>query len=134
MQIEELNNAESCFIETIRAFGFLFNEGYHGKRFSIGGREPGITLENHVINRTIHIYWLEEGLLNVKIKREKLFGNMSSKEFSIRDYYGHFNCEHIRLNPPLGRYNIMKKNADFIQQHLMKVIRGELWIDELIKD
>lgn len=133
MKTEELNNQELTFIEIIRAFDFLFKEGYHGKQFSIGGREPGIIFENWVANRIIHIYWSESGFLDVSIKRKKMFAKSKAVEFSIKDFFKHFNCDHIRLNPPVGSFNILKTNADFIQQHLMPVIKGEMWIDELLK-
>ncbi len=133
MTFEELNSAELGFIEIIRAFSFLFKEGYHGNQFSLGGREPGIIFENWVANRIVHVYWSENGFLDVSIKRKKIFAKPNSIEFSIRDCYKYFNCDHIRHSPPIGSLNILKINADFIQQHLMPVIKGEMWIDELLK-
>ena len=67
----DLNTNEEGFIEILRAFNFLFEEGYYGKNFSIGGEEPGVTLYNWVKKRTVHIYW--SGSLQVEISRNKLF-------------------------------------------------------------
>jgi hypothetical protein len=132
--MEELNSGEEGFIEIKRAFGFLFEEGYHGKDFSIGGREPGITLHNWVKNRIINIFWSEAGFLDVTVSRKKIFTfNKYATSFSIRDFYKYFNSEYLMYNPPIGSYNQLKHNADFIQKHLMPVIRGKEWIDELIK-
>ena len=133
MNIEDLNNAEIGFIEIIRVFGFLFKEGYHGKRFSIGGREPGVCFENWVANREVIVFWSEDGYLDVWIKRKKMFANPKLVEFSIRDYFKHYNCESIMTSHSFGTFNILKQYAGFIQQNIMPVIKGEMWIDELIK-
>lgn len=134
MKIDELNLDEELFIETIRSFNFLFKEGYHGKNFSISGKEPGIELCNWVRNRSIKIFWSEGGFLEIIISRKKIFTfTKYSASFSIRDSYKHFNYEYLIYHPPIGTYNQLKHNALFIQTHLMPVIRGEMWIDELIK-
>jgi hypothetical protein len=130
----ELNTAEKEFIEIKRAFSFLFEEGYHGKDFSIGGREPGIILHNWVKNRIINIFWSEGGFLDITISRKKVFAfHKNTASFSIRDFYKYFNCGCLIYNPPIGTYNQLKHNVEFIQRYLMPVIRGEMWIDELIK-
>jgi len=132
--MDELNSGEEEFIEINRTFGFLFKEGYHGQDFSIGGREPGITLHNWVKNRIVNIFWSEGGFLDVTISRKKILAfRKYDTFFSIRDFYKYFNCEYLMYNPPMGSFNQLKHNAEFIQKHLMPVIRGELWINELIK-
>jgi len=133
MDINELNHAEVGFIEIIRAFKFLFSNGYSGKEFSMGGREPGVCFESWIANRQITVYWSEGGYLDVCIKRKKIFRSLKYRTFSIRDYYKYFNCESLKTDPPIGAFNILKTNADVIQQYLMPVIKGEMWIDELLK-
>jgi hypothetical protein len=132
--MENLDSGEKEFIQIISAFDFLFKEGYHGENFSIGGREPSITLQNWDRNRSIRIFWSEGGFLDVTITRKKIFAfNKNATFFSIRDFYKYFNSEYLLYKPPLGSFNQLKHNADFIQKHLMPVIRGEKWIDEIVR-
>ncbi len=132
MEKDELNSDEEGFIEIKRVFNFLIEEGYQGQDFSIGGKEPGITFHNWVKNRTINIYWSEGGFLEIIISRKKVFSfSKYAASFSIRDFYKKFNCQYLMYNPPIGTYNQLKHNAEFIQKHLLPIIRGEKWIDDL---
>ena len=133
MNMDELNNAEMGFIEIIRAFGFLFKNGYYGKEFSIGGREPYVCFENWTAKREVIVCWSEGGYLDVSIRRKKIFGTPKSIMFSIRDYYKYFNCETLKTYPPIGTFNVLKANADVVQEYLMPIIKGEIWINELLK-
>jgi len=133
MNIDEINSGEIGFIQIIRAFGFLLENGYSGKEFSIGGREPYVCFKSWVAKREIIVCWSEGGYLDVCIRRKKIFGTLKSTIFSIRDYYKYFNCENLKTHPPVGAFNILKANADIVQQYLMPIIKGEMWIDELLK-
>ena len=131
--MNELNNAELGFLEIIRAFEFLFKNGYSGKEFSIGGREPYVCFESWVAKREVTVCWSEGGYLDVSIRRKKILGTLKSTTFSIRDYYKYFNCENLKTHPPIGTFNILKANSDVVQQYLMPIIKGEIWINELLK-
>ena len=133
--MDEVNSEETDFLEINRTFNFMFEEGYHGQAYSIGGREPGITLQNGVKNRIVNIFWSESGFLDVTISRKKILAlRKQDTFFSIRDFYKYFNSEYLLFNTPIGTSNQLKQIAEFIERHLMPVIRGEIWIDELIKE
>jgi hypothetical protein len=130
MKVEELNFQESGLIEILRAFVFLRQEGYHEKEITIGGRSnPSIIYHSYIKNRTLHVIGDESQSWTIIIQRKKTFSlHKYSYVFDISNYYEHFNCGLIK-----GRNYSLKSQADFIQQHLMPVIRGHKWIDEIIK-
>jgi hypothetical protein len=57
----------------------------------------------------------------LKLRRDKGVIN-------IQDYYKHFDSSLIN-----GKQYPLEVQANFIKEHLMPVIKGEVWIDELIK-
>jgi len=129
-----LNENDLSFIRVVKAFDFLRKEGYSGKEFHVYGREcPYISF--HKRNRNIIVYSSEVlSGFEIIIEREKPFAfSSASTTFAIHEYYGFFNRLDLKHNPPIGEFNLLKGLADFIQQHLMPVVRGEVWIDELIK-
>ena len=128
MNIDDLNYQEAGLIEIIRTFMFLRQEGYYEKEITIGGRElPSVIYHNHLINRTIHILGNEKHW-SILIERKRLFAfNKASYVFDISDYFKYFNCSFMK-----GKNYSLKSLADFMKQHLMPVIRGEVWINELI--
>jgi hypothetical protein len=130
MKIEELNYQENGLIEILRAFVFLRQESYHGKEITIGGRSnPSIVYQSYIKNRILHVIGNESQSWSIIIQRKKTFSlHKNSHVFDISDYYKYFNCSLIK-----GRNYSLKSQADFIKQHLMPIIRGEMWIDELIK-
>ncbi len=131
MKIEELNDKESSLIEIIRTFHFLHSVSYHEKEITIEGRgNPSMVYHNWIANRTIYIIGDESSSWSIVVQRKKLFCfRKSSIIFDISDYFDYFDLpKNKQLNCSL------KTQAEFIQKNLMPVIRGEMWIDELIKN
>ncbi|HEY9123903.1 MAG TPA: hypothetical protein VIO15_06155 [Bacteroidales bacterium] len=130
MDIEDLNSDERALIEIIRAFKFLRQESYHEKEISIGGRSnPSIIYYSSKVNRIVKILGDESQSWTIVIQRRKLFDlNKADSFFDISNYYSTFGGSMVK-----GKNYTLKSQVDFIQQHLMPVIKGEVWIDELIK-
>jgi len=130
MQLEELDYKERALIEILRSFSFLTNISYYGKEFSVSGRSnPSVVFYNTQINRIVKVLGDESQSFSVVIQRKKLFDfKKSDSFFDISDYYKAFGGSMVK-----GKNYTLKSQADFIQQHLLPVIKGELWIDELIK-
>ena len=129
MNCDELNFREEALIEILRSFNFLSKEGYEAKEFSLEGRGlPSVVYYNYLTGRKIHVIG-DENPWSIVIERKKLFAfRKDSSAFEISDYFKYFNCSLMK-----GRNYSLKSLADFMKQHLMPVIRGEVWIDELIK-
>ncbi len=130
MEIEELNYQERGLIDILRTFIFLRQENYHEKEITIGGRgNPSIVYYNYVNNRILRIIGDEKQSWSIIIERKKIFSlSKKSYVFDISDYYKYFDCSLIK-----GRNYSLKSQADFIRQHLMPIVRGKIWIDELVK-
>lgn len=130
MDIEELNGDERALIEIIRAFKFLRQENYDEKELCIGRRSnPSIIYYNYKVNRIVKVLGDETQSWAIVIQRKKLFDlNKDDSFFDISDYYNTFGTSMMK-----GRNYTLKTQADFIQKYLMPVIKGEIWIDELIK-
>ena len=129
MQIDELNYKERALIEILRSFSFLANISYYGKEFSIGGRSnPSVVFYNTKINRIVKVLGDESQSFSIVIQRKKLFDFKKLIPFDISDYYKTFGGSMVK-----GKNYTLKSQVDFIQQYLMPVIKGEMWIDELIK-
>ena len=127
----DLSKGEKFFIDVCRKFNFLLKLNYTGQDFCLNGREYWVTFENSLIKRKVIIILEEPLQFNVYFEREKWFAfNLQSVKFSIIDTYSTFNCEYLNN---IESYKMIERNAEFIQQHLMPVIKGEIWIDELIK-
>ena len=127
----DLKQGEKFFIDVYRKFNFLRKLNYTGQEFCLNGREYWVTFENSLLKRKVTIILEEPLQFNVYFERKKMFTfNLQSIRFSIRDTYSIFNCDYLNN---VESYKEIEENVDFIQQHLMPVIRGEMWIDELIK-
>ena len=131
METTELNYQERGLIEIIRAFKFLRQESYHEKEISIGGRSnPSIIYYSSKANRAIKILGSESQSWVIVIQRRKFFDfKKTDSFFDISDYYSTFGSSMMK-----GKNYTLKSQVDFIQQHLMPVIKGECWIDKLIKE
>ena len=130
MKIDELDYQESGLIEILRAFKFLLKENYHIKGISIGGRSnPSIIYCNTIKNRFVKIIGDESQSWSIVLQRRKLFDfNKADSFFEISDYYTTFGSAMLK-----GKNYTLKSQAEFVQEHLMPVIKGETWIDKLIK-
>ncbi len=130
MDIWDLDCRERGLIEIIRAFKFLRQVAYHETEISIAGRSnPSVIYKCLTKNRIVRIIGDESPSWAIIIQRKRLFGlKQSDFLFEISDYYNLFGSGMVK-----GRSYTLKSQAEFIQQHLMPVIKGEVWIDELIK-
>lgn len=120
----ELTAVEEFFIEVYRNFSFLRQCNYEGIEFSSEGREMWVSFFNPQNRIKITIVMEEPFVLNVYFERKKIF-NFS--RFELRNYYDQLGAKYLEKN------NIVKTVALFIRQNLMPIIRGEKWIDDMIK-
>jgi hypothetical protein len=130
MEIGDLNYNETGLIEILRAFSFLRQENYNEVKVSLGGRgNPSVVYHNRIKDIAVKIIGDESQSWAVVIQRKKMFAfGKDAAAFDISDYYKLFGSGMIQ-----GRDYTLKSQADFIQKHLMAVIRGEKWIDEIAK-
>ena len=129
MEIESLDFQEKGLIEILRAFKFLRQENYHEKEIAVDGRSnPSIVYYNWSKNRIIKILGDESQSWTIVIQRKKFFDiKKADSFFDISDYYKTFGGSMIK-----GKNYSLKSQVEFIQQYLMPIVRGEIWIDELI--
>ena len=135
MEYNELYQHEEFVIQTLRAFKFLREYDYDISRMSyyLSGRSyPTICFNNKKLKRSVCVLG-DENKWCVVIERDYFFSfKMKKFGYDLIDLYRYFNYK-----PPMFyggiAYNHMKIQADFIQQHLIPVIKGEVWVDELIK-
>jgi len=81
------------------------------------------------VNRIVKVLGDESQSWTIVIQRRKLFDfKKADSFFDISDYYNTFGGSMVK-----DKNYTLKSQVDFIQQHLMPVIKGKVWIDELIK-
>lgn len=128
----DITEKEYDFILLLRAFDFLRRERYEIEKFSLF-MEPFILYRNNRIKQDVYIEWYSLFDVNVKITK---YGFFHERSFEIRNVKKYFNdnlssLKEIRRSA-LGCQNEIEVSSNIIQQHLMPVIRGEMWIDELL--
>lgn len=127
----ELTETEIQFLSLLRNFDFLRSNGYSIKEFVLYGRETYLFYENNNIKQSIYIEWAPINDLKIKFVKKSLFGG----EFNLKDILNYFD-EGISIKDPpiyIDMLEVIELNAKFIQKHLMPIIKGELWIDKLVK-
>lgn len=130
MTIIELNEREKYLLEILRFFEFVKEYRYREYKFLYYiNAYPSVHFKNYQLNQVLSIigsdYGSTENGYSIIIEKLSFF---SYKVLSISDYYETFGSGMIK-----GRNYTLKSQAEFVQQHLMPVIKGEMWIDELIK-
>ena len=131
----ELTENEQIFILLLRSFSFLRNEGYEVDDFSLSGLCSYISFKKKWSRLRIYIEWAPMNSLRTVIRKKRL---LFDKEFSLNKAFRMINKNYVGEyeHPPI--YITMEKvinyHAEFIQQHLMPIIRGEMWIDEFSKN
>ncbi|MEZ5070697.1 MAG: hypothetical protein R2751_06965 [Bacteroidales bacterium] len=127
-----LTEKEIHFLLLLRNFDFLRSDGYSPKEFALYGRETFLNYWNNRIKQNLYIKWAPKNDLGIKIFKKSLFGG---GEFELKDIFKYFDNDSAIKEPPMyiDMPDVIELNAKFIQQHLMPVIKGEIWIDELIK-
>lgn len=118
VDLEDLSERELLFWELYSTFDFLYIEGYHCKKFNIGNI-VSLTLNNHLLKQNVIISvnslsreW------DVTIEKERF---THSRIISVKEL----------LDSHVEYRDICLLNT-YIRQNLMPVIRGEMWIDELL--
>lgn len=130
MDYFELYESEQCLIDILRNFEFLRRYSYKEYELSYFVRAyPSISFKNSKTNQIISIIGSDLGSTdiqyNISIERRKLF---SSKVFAVEDCYSIFGSSMMK-----GKIYSLKSQAEFMQQHLLPIIKGEMWLDELRK-
>ena len=124
----ELTIGEEFFINVSRNFDFLRQYNYDGNKFCCIGREIWVSFQNRQIQREVTVIMEEPFVLNVYFERKKLLTlSQSSIKFSLKDYYGQLGVKYLE------KTNDVKTVAAFIKEHLISIVKGEKWIDELLK-
>jgi hypothetical protein len=128
--MQELYDDERNLIEIIRSFNFLREYGYCEKELSIGHREyPTIIYVNPRSKMKVSILGTENSWSIIVERWRPVSLRRGSFAFDVSDFFNVFNSSMIK-----GRKYSLKAQAEFIQHHLMPVIKGEMWIHELIKE
>ena len=129
----ELRDSERFLIEVIREFDFLRALGYQGKEFVIYSPGQSVLFSNEPVDRELLV--VSEGKYRVifikKYGNHSLYPPNPKKAFEISVTYDHLGCPELKVSHP--GFEWLSANAKFIQEHLMPVITGEMWIDELLK-
>lgn len=127
MDYYELYESEQCLVDILRNFEFLRRYGYREYELSYFVRAyPTIRFKNSKIKQIISIIGSDLGgtdvPYNISIERRKLF---SSKAFAIEDCYNLFGSSMMK-----GKNYSLKSQAEFMQQYLLPIIKGEVWLDQ----
>ena len=107
--------------------------GYFSTAFEIYEPGPYFPVENQRVHRSVSISF--SGSLHVVIKgivkRKRGFLGLKFRKrdgFGLHQIYERFGRETIGAHP-----RDVEKIAEFMQQHLMPVLDGSMWIDELLE-
>lgn len=137
--INDLTNNEIIFIEIQRIFhDFFMRNLYFVRQYSYNDRDgDSLTFVNDRVKQEILFEWVNG--LEISVIKKSLFQNnnkVSEKNIirltKIKKYFNDFKdlSENLPIHESL---NILKKYSNFIQNELMPIIKGEMWIDELLK-
>lgn len=130
----EITDTEQTLILLLRSFDFLRREEYVVNELSLYGPYSSLCYKKQWSSLRVCIEWAPENNLKIVIKKRRL---LFDKEFSLHKAFRIINKNYVSEyeHPPI--YITMEKvinyHSEFIQQHLMPVIRGQMWIDELGK-
>jgi hypothetical protein len=127
MDIYEYYQWEKFFVEVYRHFNFLILNQYTGESFNLNGPEFWMYFESYRHKRRVEIVLAENFDFKVRITRTNLF---SKKTFEVKEVCEYFDCGYLKH---LEYSKEIQANAVFIQQHLIPIITGEKWIDEMVK-
>lgn len=129
----DLSEKEIHFMLLLRNFDFLRSNDYSPSEFALYGRDTFLRYENSKIRQALYIEWAPKNYLKIMLIKKSLF---RGGEFELKNLYKYFDKNSkSKESPPIyiDMPEIIEYNVKFIQQHLMPVIKGEMWIDELIK-
>ncbi len=151
--MEDLQSEYICRL--VKSFYFLVHEGYNPKSISFGLMAyPSMVFECQKNEYLLHVgiagndFGIEDHYPNQEIYISKStrwsrlkdtftfthgYNTNTNQKWhnknliSVEDYFDEFDFQADKVHYTL------EEAALFIQQHLMPVIRGEMWIDELIR-
>lgn len=127
-----LNENEEFILYLLRSFDFLRYNGYLIKDFAPYGIIHYLRYENRKIKRRVYIEWESSSYMSIKISKISLLGG---SEFELTDIYQYFDRKKAFLDSSsLDDYtpDIIELKVNYIKQYLMPIIKGEIWINELI--
>lgn len=126
-----LNENEEFFLYLLRSFDFLRYNGYLIKEFAPYGIIHYLRYENRKIKRRVYIEWESSSHMSIKISKMSLLGG---SEFELTDIYQYFDRKRAFLDSSLDDYtpDIIELKVKYIKHYLMPIIKGEIWINELI--
>jgi hypothetical protein len=137
--ITDLSYNESIFIEIQRIFHQFFRSNlYFLRQYSYNDRDgDSLTYENDKIKRQIFFEWgfgFEISIIKKSIfsSSTKLNENNVIRLTKIKNNFR----EYIKLSDELQQgesFEILNNYYNFIKNELMPIIKGEMWIDELLK-
>lgn len=126
----ELSYSEELLIDILRNFEFLRNYGYHPVEIAYWTRAyPSVYFENYSLKQRLSVIGSDldtNSKYTICIEKRRVF---SYKVLTVNKIYSLFENERIK-----DENYTLKLQAEFIQQHLIPIIKGDMWIDELIKD
>lgn len=126
-----LNENEEFILYLLRSFDFLRYNGYLIKEFAPYGIIHYLRYENRKIKRRVYIEWESSSHMSIKISKMSLLGG---SEFELTDIYQYFDRKRAFLDSSLDDYtpDIIELKVKYIKHYLMPIIKGEIWINELI--
>ena len=126
-----MTDSEKTLIMLLRSFSFLRREGYVVSELELYGSYTYLCYKKQWSSLRVCVEWAPNNSLKTVIKKRRL---LFDKEFSLHKAFRIINKNYVSEyeNPPI--YITMEKvinyHSEFIQQHLMEVIRGKMWINE----
>ncbi len=127
----QLSGSEKFIINEFRHFGFLSNYSYFMKGFKAHGRD-GYVLYAHEKNG-MEISIRDEDTLQIYIKRKPIGLVRTERDimFEVSEICQEFGVQ--KYPDDLSAEQTFKWYAEFVKSHLLPVIKGEVWIDELLR-
>lgn len=130
----EITDTEQTLILLLRSFDFLRREGYVVSELRLYGPYSYLCYKKQWSGLQVCIEWVPENSLITVIKKRRL---LFDKEFSLHKAFRIINKNYVSEyeHPPIfiTMERVINYHSEFIQQHLMPVIRDQMWIDELAK-
>ncbi len=128
----ELRDSERFLIEVIREFDFLRYVGYTNRHFEVYNIAQWVEFGNEPADRVVMVATeAEHEVFVMKTKYEWGDRLVPNPGFAVSEIYERFCGD----GPKVSRSGSIwiSEYSKFIQEHLMPVITGEMWIDELLK-
>lgn len=116
-------------VEIMRNFRFLRELGYRETEVSVGHREnPSLSYRNVRLGLEIKILGSKSSWDVVFIKKGFSLFKKRPSAFAVSDSFDQFDTGMIK-----GRPYSLKAFSDFVQSHLMPIVKGEKWITDYAK-